>query len=184
MAQGVVQQALVRAAQETVTEAAGSLRFERRPFLLLGAELQRRLLIATVRWISGAKHPPRETKLDALDRALGQQKDATLGGVRFRWQGKTCWVSRESRACGGPVPAGQLWDGRWTVTDAAGEIRALGAAGLRQCPDWRATGLPRQVLEVTPGVWQGDTLIAAPCAGFGEGHATCAPSFHDFLLLH
>jgi tRNA(Ile)-lysidine synthase len=72
---------------------------------------------------------------------------------------------------------------RWSVT-GEGEARLLGSDGLRQCPDWRATGLPRQVLEVTPGVWQGDTLIAAPCAGFGPATATCAPSFHEFLLLH
>lgn len=184
MAQGVVQQAVARAGRETVFETAGGLHFDRRSFRMCGPEVQRRLLIAMVRWIGSAQHPPRESKVFALGLALDQRKDATLGGVRFRWQGDICTVSREARACGGPVPLGQVWDGRWTVTGAQGEVRALGAAGLLQCPDWRATGLPRQVLEVTPGVWHGDTLLAAPCAGFGAATATCAPSFHEFLLSH
>lgn len=184
MAQGVVKRAVSQAAAETVGEAAGSLHFALPTFRRLDPEVQRRLLIAMVRWIGGAAHPPREAKVFALGRALDRKKDATLAGVRFRWQGDTCTVTREARACGGAVPAGQVWDGRWSVTGAIGEVRALGAAGLRQCPDWRATGLPRQVLEVTPGLWQGETLIAAPCARFGAATATCTPSFHEFLLLH
>lgn len=184
MAQGVVRDAVARAGNEVVTEIAGSLRFDRGPFQLCSPEIQRRLLIAMVRWIGGQGHPVRESKVFALGSALQQQKDATLGGVRFRWAGESCSVSREARACGGPVALGQVWDGRWMVAGAEGEIRALGAVGLRQCPDWRQTGTPRQVLEVTPGVWQGDILTAAPCAGFGPATATCAPGFHAFLLSH
>jgi tRNA(Ile)-lysidine synthase len=184
MAQGVVQQALIQAARDTVTETAGSLRFERRPFMLCGEELQRRLLIAMIRWITGDRHAPRESKVFALGRAMDGQRDVTLGGVRFRWKDGSCTVSREARAVGGAVPAGQVWDGRWQVAGAQGEIRALGATGLRQCPDWRGLGLSRQVLEVTPGIWQGDSLIAAPCAGFGAATALCVPGFHAFLLSH
>ncbi len=184
MAQGVIQQALVKAANEIVTESAGSLRFDRQPFLTCGPELQRRLLVAMVLWLNGERHAPRERKVFALGMALEEKKDATLGGVRFRWLGDTCTVSREARATGGMVAVGQVWDGRWQVAGVEGEVRALGAAGLRQCPDWRATGLLRHVLEVTPGIWQGDQLIAAPCAGFGTATATCTPSFNEFLLSH
>ena len=182
--QGLVRDAVSVAAEETVTEVAGALRVEGRAFAALHPETQRRMLIEVIRWVSGATHPPREAKLAALERALSLGKDATLGGVRFRWQGQTCWISREARACGGPVPAGQVWDGRWHLTGKAGEVRALGPEGLRQCPDWRATGLPRQVLEVTPGLWQGEQLLAAPCAIFGREAATCAPSFKEFILSH
>jgi len=188
MAQGVVQQALARAGRETVTETAGSLRFERRPFMLCGEELQRRLLIAMIRWITGDRHAPRESKVFALGRAMDGQRDATLGGVRFRWKDAVCTVSREARAVGGAVLSGQVWDGRWQVSGAQGEIRALGAAGLAKCPEWRATGLARHVLEVTPALWQGEQLIAAPCAGFGPESggvtATTCPSFNAFLLSH
>lgn len=184
MALSVVQDAVAKSARAIVIETAGALQIERKAFRNLHPEIRRRLLIAIVRWISGAPHPPRETKLAALGLALDLGRDATLGGVRFRWQGETCWVSREARACGGPVAAGQLWDGRWQVEGQGAELRALGAAGLRQCPDWRAIGLPRQVLEVTPGLWRGAVLIAAPCAGLGQGAATCRPSFAEFILSH
>lgn len=165
-AQAVVQQAVQQTAKGMITEAAGGLQFQYRPYRMNYPDMKRRLLIAMVRWMSGPKHPPRETQLNALERSLDQKKDATLGGVRFRWQGDTCIVSREARACGGPVPVGQVWDGRWLVLGPEGEVRALGPAGLRQVPDWRKTGLPREVLVVTPGVWDGETLLAAPLAGF------------------
>jgi tRNA(Ile)-lysidine synthase len=92
---------------------------------------------------------------------------------------------REPRAVGGPVAAGALWDGRWQMSGAVGEVRALGAEGLRACPDWRATGLPREVLLVTPAVWLGDRLIAAPPAGTpGDFDARIARPFHLFGLSH
>ncbi|NJS39452.1 MAG: tRNA(Ile)-lysidine synthetase, partial [Rhodobacteraceae bacterium] len=109
---------------------------------------------------------------------LGRGRTATLQGCRC--QGG--WILREARALRG-MEAG-LWDGRWQVAGPAGEVRALGPMGLRQCPDWRGLGLPRQVLEVTPALWQDDVLIAAPVAGFGPATATCTPSFHAALLSH
>ncbi len=97
--------------------------------------------------------------------------------------------SREPRAVATLVaPTDQPWDTRWTLTGphAAGlEIRALGAEGLRQAKDWRATGLSRDTLIVTPGIWRNETLVAAPCAGFGAGWtATVSPPFVSFLLSH
>ena len=76
---------------------------------------------------------------------------------------------REPRAVGGPVPVGQPWDGRWLVEGPEAEVRALGPEGLRQVPGWRDAGLPRGVLIVTPGVWEGDRLLAAPAAGLLAG---------------
>lgn len=183
-AQDAVRWAVRRAADELVSETVGSLSFKRDELLVLGNEIPRRLLIAMIRWIGGAPHPPRAAQIAELDVAIYLKRDATLGGVRFRWSGDTCTVSRELRAVGGAVQSGQVWDGRWQLRCGEGEIRALGTEGLRQCPDWRATGLPRHVLEVTPGLWLGQTLLAAPCAGFGTGTATCTPSFADHLLSH
>ena len=76
---------------------------------------------------------------------------------------------REPRAVGGPVAVGQVWDGRWIVEGPEGEVRALGGEGLRQVNDWRGAGLPREVLLVTPGVWEGERLLAAPLAGLSAG---------------
>lgn len=147
-------------AGQVVQEAAGALRFDpslwSRP-----VEVQRQIVVAGVMWLSGADYAPRAAEVGRLIAAMALGRDATLSGCRAR----AGWLMREPRAAGGPVPVGQLWDGRWMVTGPAAEVRALGAEGLRQMPEWRKTGLPRDVLLVTPGVWQGDRLLAAPAAG-------------------
>jgi tRNA(Ile)-lysidine synthase len=129
------------------------------------AELRRQVIVTALLWLTGADHPPRAAELERFMSAMAAGRDATLAGCRFR----KGWLMREARALGGPVPVGQLWDLRWRVVGPGGEVRALGAEGLRQCKVWRASGLPRQVLEVTPGVWQGGTLLAAPVAGWNNG---------------
>jgi tRNA(Ile)-lysidine synthase len=176
-----VQEALavqVRAAAAAhVTEVAGALRVEAglwdQPM-----EVQRQLLTRAVDWLSQGSYQPRAEALARFRAALAEGRTATLQGCRCL----NGWILREARSLRGREAG--LWDGRWQVSGAVGEVRALGAAGLRQCPDWRGLGLPRQVLEVTPGLWQGDRLIAAPAAGFGLGAATCTPSFHVALLSH
>ena len=183
-AQGALRQAVGLVANKGISEAAGSLKFDAECFAGCGPEIGRRLLIAMILWIGGQRHAPRESQMSKLFLAIHDRKDATLAGVRFGWKDDVCIATREARACGAPVPAGQIWDGRWKVSGGQGEVRALGANGLRQCLDWRATGLPRRVLEVTPGLWQGDNLLAAPCAGFGAANARCEPSFNRFLLSH
>lgn len=176
-----VQEALaaqVRAAGRHLREVAGALHVDavlwEEP-----EEVQRQLVVAAVQWLSGAAYPPRAGDIARLMAAMRDGRDATLGGCRHR----NGWLMREARAVAGPVGVGQVWDGRWLVSGAEGDVRLLGA-GLRQCPEWRATGLARQVLEVTPGVWHSDVLVAAPCAGFGRATATVATSFNAFLLSH
>ena len=143
-------------------------------------ELRRQLVQAALHWLSGSV--PRSADLARFLTAMSEGRDATLAGCRFR----KGWIFREARAQGGPVAPGALWDRRWRVTGmAGGEVRALGAEGLRQYSAWRDTGLPRQVLEVTPAHWRGDRLVAAPLAGFpGDAVALCEPAFHDFGLSH
>ena len=147
-----------------VEERAGALRFDAGLWAEPG-EVQRQMLVAAVRWLSGADYAPRAAEMDRLRTALAEGRDATLGGCRARGG----WLMREPRAVGGTVPVGQVWDGRWMVEGPEGEVRALGAEGLRQMKDWRKLGLPREVLLVTPGVWRGETLLAAPCAGLSAG---------------
>ena len=82
------------------------------------------------------------------------------------------------------MPVGALWDRRWRVIGPEGEVRALGLEGLRQVPDWRAQGLPREVLAVTPGVWHGSTLLSAPLADHSAGwQAELVQPFHLFGLV-
>lgn len=178
-AQAAVAAQVAGAAARLVREEAGALWIDAglwdQP-----VEVRRQLVRAAMIWLAGSEGVPRAADLSRLLTAIRDGHDATLAGCRHR----KGWLMREPRAVGGPVRIGQVWDKRWRVTGPAGEVRALGAAGLRACPEWRATGLPRQVLEATPGVWQGERLIAAPCANFGGAVAVIEPSFNGFLLSH
>jgi tRNA(Ile)-lysidine synthase len=129
------------------------------------AEVPRQLVARAIGWLSPEPYRPRADDLSRFLQALGRQGDATLHGCRT----SRGWIFREARHLGPPVPVGTLWDGRWRVTGPDGSVRALGDAGLRACPDWRKTGLPRLVLAVTPGVWHGEVLVAAPLAGWDNG---------------
>ncbi len=80
-----------------------------------------------------------------------------------------------------------LWDGRWVLEGPhtpSLQVRALGDA-VKDCPDWRDTGLPRQSLLASPAIWRGDELVAAPWRGSENGwtaSATGRGSFAQFLL--
>lgn len=150
----------VGAAAGLLEERAGALHFLS-GFWAEPGEVQRQVVVKAILWLSEADYAPRASEVERLACALRDAGNATLAGCRARGG----WLMREPRAVGGPVPVGQLWDGRWRIEGPEGEVRALGAEGLRQLPDWRGTGLPREVLLVTPGVWDGDRLVAAPLAG-------------------
>lgn len=169
MAQGVVEVAVRTAAEEVITETAGALVFDRRAFMHLGPEIDRLLVQGMLGWMTGKPHAPRADHLRNLHSALFNLKDATLSGCRFLHRHGKVFIVREPRAVRGAVPVGQLWDGRWLVEGPEGEVRALGAEGLRQVRDWRKLGLPREVLLVTPGVWQGERLLSAPAVGLSAG---------------
>ncbi|PTX47971.1 tRNA(Ile)-lysidine synthase [Gemmobacter caeni] len=186
-ARSALQMALAQAVETHVTERAGALHLSADGLCALGAELERRLLSHAIRWMNGAGYPPRAEQLLRLMSTLHDHRDATLGGVRFRWRQETLVISREPRAVMGPVPAAQLWDHRWRVVGPLAEgqtLAALGVAGLRQCPGWRDLA-SREALIVSPAVWQGDRLIAAPLARpEPDWGATLGPSFGMFILAH
>lgn len=169
MAQGVVEVAVERAATEVITEAAGALVFDRKAFMRRGPEIGRLLVRDMLGWMTGKPHAPRADQLRNLHSALFNERNATLSGCRFLHRHGKVYMVREPRAVGPAVPVGQVWDGRWLVEGPGGEVRALGAEGLRQVPDWREAGVPREVLMVTPGIWRGDELLAAPVAGYSAG---------------
>ena len=128
-------------------------------------EVQRLLVACAISWLRQEASLLRAADLRRFLHAVREGRDATLAGCRHRGG----WVFREARALGPDTAVGTVWDRRWRVTGPAGTVKALGDAGLRASPDWRSVGLPRQVLAVTPGVWQGETLLAAPLAAFANG---------------
>ena len=187
-AQGALSEAVSRAGRETVRMDAGALFFSQAAFVAHGAEVNRLLLQSMLGWMAGMTHSPRAGSIANLGQAITEGRDATLAGCRFRHRNGNYTMSREARAVGGAVAPDALWDGRWRVTGpapAGASLGALGAEGLRALPDWRAAGLPREVLMVTPAVWQGETLIAAPLVGASaDWAATLEPSEPLFGLSH
>ena len=164
--------AQAQAALEVQMAAAGRWIEERAGALRIGpglwaepAEVQRQLVGQALLWLTGNAYAPRALAVERLIAAMAAGRDATLAGCRAR----KGWLMREPRALGGPGTVGQLWDGRWLVEGPTAQVQALGAEGLRQVRDWRKLGLPREVLIVTPGVWDGERLLAAPSAGLSAG---------------
>ncbi len=171
-----------------VTEAAGALLMPVQIFDDLPPDLRRRLLSAAIRWMAGADYAPRESQLGRLGDNLAQKQAAMLGGVRFRFAADRLQISREPRAVMGAMATDALWDHRWQMTGphhSGLTVAALGAAGLRLCKDWRSTGHNRDALLVSPAIWHGDRLVAAPLAQKSDDwQAKLGPSFGMFILSH
>jgi tRNA(Ile)-lysidine synthase len=188
-AQGAIKRSTADAAKEIIRTEAGAVTLDRLAWRRLPQEIGRRVLVAALQWVSGAEYPPRSRAQLRAMQAIEERRDTTLSGCRLRVSDTEIRILREPKAVAGLATAtDQLWDGRWRMDgpDAQGqEVRALGADGLRACKDWRATGLSRDVLVVSPAVWQGATLIAAPLAGFPNGWtATLAAGFGLFAVSH
>lgn len=171
---------------------AGDVVVARAGLLALTEEVRRRLLVAALWLVAGPGYPPRAGALAGLDEAIRAGRDRTLAGCRILSAAAEVRVIREARALGGAeAPTTALWDGRWRLEGPHRDglrIAALGAAGLKLCPGWRDTGLPRPTLVVSPAIWDGDRLEAAPLAGkSGQWVAELAKdrgSLASFVLSH
>ena len=180
------------AARRIAALDAGDAIVRRAEFAALPDEIRRRLLSHCLCWIASAEYGPRAAPLANAVAAAATGQAAVLHGCRILPAKNHFRVTREARAVArteGPVEA--LWDGRWALSgpDSNGlTVRALGQAGLRSCPDWRATGRPSAALAGTPAVWRGTDLVAAPLAGLAKGWhaslATDADTFFTRLLSH
>lgn len=151
------------------------------------AETSRRLLNAALMWVSGADYPPRAAKVIDVLMTWRTRRDRTLHGCRILVTDAEIRITREAAAVAGlRVAVGETWD-RWAVEgpmEPGLTIAALGAEGLRQSKDWRATGVPRISLSASPAVWRGETLVAAPLAGQENDYKAriVGPSFTSVLI--
>ena len=161
---------------------------------LLTHEIEFSMRLEAIRCVAGAEYTPRSDAMIELDIGLQESGSNTLGGCMFHTvKGRKIYerryrITREYNAVKDTVSSTEaLWDGRWALEgphDADLQVRALGEA-VKDCPEWRQTGLPRQSLLATPAVWRGDELVAAPVAGLKNGweaSATGRGSFTQFLL--
>lgn len=154
----------------------------------LPAEMRRRIWMKAVQWMGRLDYPPRSTTIQHLQDGLALDGRATGGGCLVTNDGGTIRIARETNAVKAMVAATDShWDRHWTMSGPHAPdltIRALGE-GIRACPDWRETGVPRHSLMATPAVWRGDALIAAPIAGLQNGWtAQIVAEFHEWLNVH
>ncbi len=162
-----------QAMQAIATRHAGDIALARPAFLALPAEIRRRVLLGAVGSISGADYGPRRQSVADTLAAIGRDEKVTIGGCVVMAHAGGIYITREFNAVRQTWCASdQLWDNRWLFDGrhAPGlSLRALGEAGIRCCPDWRATGRPRVAVLGDPGLWRDDTLIAAPTANLANG---------------
>lgn len=140
----------------------GDLQIDAAAWADLPGDGRRRLMGWAIRWITGAPYPPRAPELSRFAEAGG-----TLAGTRLIRGPRHLRLTREAALAAPAVPFGRPWDGRWIVEGPAPQgsvVAALSEAGLADCPDWRATGLPRPSLMSGPAVWKDGALVAAPLA--------------------
>jgi len=149
---------------------AGDVELDHAAVFALHPEIRLRLMSHSLKWVSGSPYRPRLASLSNLLAKIENPGKSTLAGcIAISERGGVIRIGREYRAVR-DVRAGidAAWDTRWRVTgpDASQDITvaALGNSGLADCPDWRATGLPRDSLIASPALWRGDALVAAPLA--------------------
>lgn len=164
------------AAKHIVTIEAGAVVLDETLLRLQPDEIQRRLIVKAISWVSGAVYPPRMQAVSHLMTSLRNGQAGTVDGCHIRRIAARVWIFRELNAVALHMTQTQsLWDGRWRMTPDFPahhapnlRIRTLGLEGLEHCAGWRATGLPHIVLQSTPAIWDGDDLVAAPLAGYTQ----------------
>lgn len=169
----------------TVTiHPAGFARLDPAPLLAAPHEIGRRALAGLVRCLGGAAYPPRGAALDRLYARLdGPMKAATLGGCILVCKRDHVLVRRESA---GQTPLEltpglrAVWDGRFRVEVARGggfagplTLAPLGrdgwAALATLSPEIRRCGVPGEVGQSLPAVWQHGTPVLVPHVNHDDG---------------
>lgn len=189
----MAREALQAFAAEVAADAqadAGSLILPLARFRAAPPEIRRRLLVAGLRFVTGASYPPRRAPLLAAMQALMGDARLTLDGAILETRPKSLRLIREPASAlrsppGLPDAHGvALWDGRWRLSGlAAGQqVRALGYEPLPDL-DWRGAGLSRDQAAASPGVWSDGALIAAPLLGPGAVSGGPLRNLRDFRAM-
>lgn len=160
-------------ARDMMRFESGAIVIDLRKFRVLSDEISHRLMTQAILWISSSQYPPRRQPMIETVATAQWGGSATLGGCRILRHKQEIWICREGIAVQNLITEpGEIWDERWRIfagKTGACKVMALGAEGLKQCPDWRTLGAPAAALEVTPALWRDGELLAAPLAGFANG---------------
>lgn len=184
-----LQSAALQFAKRHVRQDAGDLLIASDALNLEKADAPRRVLAAAFAWVGGRTYRPRFEQL--LETASKARKSATVTLAGCIVAPEDTGVVRLMREAAATKPTvrtsqemakGAFWDQRWFIEGPLKtglSFRALGE-GIKDCPDWRNTGMPRTSLLASPSVWDDGTLIAAPLAGLSNGwSARIVADFHS-----
>nr|WP_281501841.1 tRNA lysidine(34) synthetase TilS [Aliiroseovarius sp. F20344] len=172
-----------QAAEALVKVQLGDVEFPVEAYALLPTETRHRLLAAAIGFVSGATYRPRYDALKEVEQQALSRQRRTLSGCVLSLKAGQLVVGREFQAVRSKSALpGEVWDGRWVLSGPDGtQVRALGEA-ISNCDDWRATGHSRDRLMTTPALFDKETLLAAPIAGFVRtGTTLSGPDKADFL---
>ncbi|MCD1625941.1 tRNA lysidine(34) synthetase TilS [Seohaeicola saemankumensis] len=188
-ARDALRHAVHRVAVQAIRQDYGALVIDWPALEAEPPEILRRCMVSALVWVSGAPYPSRREDLALVIAAMADEGQKTLSGCIVKRQGQAVRIMREHRAVRDLVTrTDAIWDHHWRLDGphaSALHIGALGEAGLRNCPDWRATGLPRAMLLASPAIWEDQRLVAAPLAGHGtEWTARIVADFHDMPVSH
>jgi len=207
-ARGPLRRAAGAMAETLVACDGGDLLVKRDALFVGRSDSEARIMAAALCWIGGTGYKPRFAALVDFAEALLRGETRTLNGVLGLAEGRDLRLTRELGAAQGPIApetgaTNVVWDGRWRIIPplpqspsdraataapapfpAGHSIRALGE-DILACKGWRDLGRPRAALLGTPAIYHGDTLVAAPMAGFGSGwQAQIVANFSSFLQSH
>ena len=175
-----------KAALEMTTVDRGDVILDRKKIGMLPQDIRTRLLSHALCWVSCAEYRPRRNALSDVETAIDLDKASTLHGCLVTANKSEIRITREHQAVKDVVcSTDAVWDSRWQFSGPYTkglELRALGEVGIAECPEWRATGMPRASLLATPAVWQNQSLIAAPLAGLSNGWLTNALFGQDHFI--
>ncbi|MEM1360562.1 MAG: tRNA lysidine(34) synthetase TilS [Pseudomonadota bacterium] len=164
-ARSALGQQSILAATQIARQEVGEVQFDKEKLFALPDDTAWRLFAAALCWVSGNSYRPRFSALRSALKDLADGRRVTLHGCLCHCRKSVLHVGREPAAVAPPVPVPGLWDNRWRVAKPPEPgllIGALGEVGLSERPDWREAGLPRETLLVSPALWQGPRLYAAP----------------------
>lgn len=147
----------------------GALHLSLNEFSDAPEDVQRRILVAALRWMTGAAYPPRRGRVANGLMAIRTGRTFTVEGVLLRCRADRIELIREPAAAKRAAAArpdgqgGAIWDGRWQISGLSPEdrVKAVTTAPLSDL-HWRASGLSYDEAAASPGVWRDGRLIAAP----------------------
>ncbi|MBA4492336.1 tRNA lysidine(34) synthetase TilS [Paracoccus sp. S1E-3] len=164
----------------------GALLLNRAAFEAAPVEQQRRLIVAAVRFVTGAGYPPRRAGVEHALAALARGARVTLDGAVLD-PGAALLIHREAAAAARAGLVAGIWDNRWRIggLQRGDSVVPLGADA--PAADWRGAGLTHLEAQALPAIRRGGHLIVpalAPAQGLTAEPLRGMMDFQGILLGH